>query len=290
MIDSWSDYCTGSSYSLQYVSGPLLAPGGDPLTVNMNQFYSDFTQYNTPSLTGLPYLEGVVTDFSWVGTHTVQLVAQQGTTKLYNVVYGTPFQITFINPCTIAVVQASPIADMTFTEGDLSSSTQNYIDFNDDVSSFLGNGYNTCGPRSYQLVAIDGIYEFTSLFVLAVAGNTTPGRYQIQVFTTNYSFIGNHAFNLVVGLQNYPTATSVTVPFNIMIAPCIVTGYTANPDYQWAFTVGNPASNFIFNFKQEPCLYQEALSAKLASGAALPSFVTMSAVTGQLRVQATDPI
>ena len=41
MVDSWGDYCTGSSYTIEYVAGPKLAPGGDPLTVNIMQFYSD---------------------------------------------------------------------------------------------------------------------------------------------------------------------------------------------------------------------------------------------------------
>jgi hypothetical protein len=56
MLDSWNDYCTGSSYSLEYISGPMLPAGGNPASININQFYTDVTQYNTPGLVGDPYL------------------------------------------------------------------------------------------------------------------------------------------------------------------------------------------------------------------------------------------
>ena len=43
LMDSWNDYCQGSSYKIQYVSGPKLPVGGDPLTININAFYTDKT-------------------------------------------------------------------------------------------------------------------------------------------------------------------------------------------------------------------------------------------------------
>lgn len=56
MLDTWNDYCTGSSYTLQYVSGPKLPAGGDPLSININAFYTDVTKYNTAGLAVDPYL------------------------------------------------------------------------------------------------------------------------------------------------------------------------------------------------------------------------------------------
>ena len=76
MLDIWNDYCTGSSYSLQYVSGPMLLNGLDPLTINIGAFYTDVTKYNTPGLAVDPYLAATIPDLIWEGTHTVQLVAQ----------------------------------------------------------------------------------------------------------------------------------------------------------------------------------------------------------------------
>jgi len=35
MLDQWGDYCTGSSYSLEYVSGPKLLSGGSAATINL---------------------------------------------------------------------------------------------------------------------------------------------------------------------------------------------------------------------------------------------------------------
>ena len=41
MDDFWTEYCTGSSYKLEYVSGSKLAIGADPSTVNMMTYYVD---------------------------------------------------------------------------------------------------------------------------------------------------------------------------------------------------------------------------------------------------------
>jgi hypothetical protein len=77
MLDQWGDYCTGSSYTLEYVSGPKLLPGGNPLLININQYYADKTKYNTLPWTANadPYLEGIIPDISWEGTHTVRFIA-----------------------------------------------------------------------------------------------------------------------------------------------------------------------------------------------------------------------
>ena len=117
MIDPWNDYCTGSSYSLQYVSGPKLPAGGDPLTVNIGAFYTDVTKYNTPGLAVDPYLAGTIPDLTWEGTHNVQLVAQQGTTKQYRRILGPIFQITYLSPCKATTITPQIIPMMTFTVG-----------------------------------------------------------------------------------------------------------------------------------------------------------------------------
>lgn len=36
MVSPWNDYCTGSSYKLEYVSGPLTLTGANPLTIDIN--------------------------------------------------------------------------------------------------------------------------------------------------------------------------------------------------------------------------------------------------------------
>jgi hypothetical protein len=46
MDDSWTEYCTGSSYKLEYVSGSKLAVGALPSTVNMMSMYVDKNKFN----------------------------------------------------------------------------------------------------------------------------------------------------------------------------------------------------------------------------------------------------
>ena len=44
--DSWTEYCTGSSYKLEYVSGSKLAVGALPSTVDMMALYIDKNKFN----------------------------------------------------------------------------------------------------------------------------------------------------------------------------------------------------------------------------------------------------
>lgn len=75
-MDSWSDYCGGSSYTLEYVSGPKCPdPCTNPSAIDINALYSSKTKYNTPGLATNPYLEGTIPDITWEGNHKVNLVA-----------------------------------------------------------------------------------------------------------------------------------------------------------------------------------------------------------------------
>lgn len=78
MQGAWGDYCTGSSYTLEYVSGPMNPDNiADPLTIDINRFYSDKNQYNTAGFSASsPYFIGNIPDISWEGTHKIRIVAQ----------------------------------------------------------------------------------------------------------------------------------------------------------------------------------------------------------------------
>jgi hypothetical protein len=152
LFDQWGDYCTGSSYTLAYVSGPKLAAGGDPTKIDINKLYKDRNKYNEAAYPlNKPVLEGVIPDITWEGVHTVRIVAQQGTTKKYRVVQGTPFQITYTNPCRRAIVTPGVINNMSNTVGELAVVTQVYSDFPDDISTLYGNGFDKCGVRNHYL-------------------------------------------------------------------------------------------------------------------------------------------
>ncbi len=47
MDDSWTEYCVGSSYKLEYVSGSKLAVGALPSPVEMMTIYIDKNKFNT---------------------------------------------------------------------------------------------------------------------------------------------------------------------------------------------------------------------------------------------------
>jgi len=297
MQGDWGDYCTGSSYKLEYVSGPKLPEGGDPLSIDINTFYSDVNKYNTPSATGNPKFSGTLLDLSWEGTHTVRIIAQQGTSKLYRKLEGSPFTIEYKDPCRTAVVIARVINNMETTVDDKVVQKQIYEDFKDDVSIEYGNDYDMCGPRVHYLTDTnnDGktmpgnIYRISEFLYFSQATSGTPNTYRFEVSTSNYASIGNHNFILHVGLLNYPTATEARVAWSVMVNPCTVNAYYAPADYTWNYVVGNLAANYIFNFSQVPCRYSQKLTAKLADGAMLPKSMTLSMTNeGFFRVYATN--
>jgi hypothetical protein len=81
---------------LEYVSGPKLATGQDPLEINITQYYVDKNQYNTVGFAeSAPYFIGTIPDFTWEGTHTLRVVAQEGVAppngKQYRKLYATTF-------------------------------------------------------------------------------------------------------------------------------------------------------------------------------------------------------
>ena len=68
------------------------------------------------------------------------------------------------------------------------------------------------------------------------------------MYTTDYSLIGNHDFDLHVGLKDFATATEAVVRFSVMVAPCIVQSYDAPVDYRWNYVIGSRAANYFFNY------------------------------------------
>lgn len=91
-----------------------------------------------------------------------------------------------------------------------------------------------------------------------------------------------------VGLKDYSTVAVVKVPFEVMIAPCIVRSYTAPQDFLWEYAIGNRPSTFTFNYLQEPCRYTEKFSAVLENGNSLPRFMTFSQTGGFVRIYPTN--
>lgn len=91
-----------------------------------------------------------------------------------------------------------------------------------------------------------------------------------------------------MGLLLYPTATEAQVPFDVMINPCIVTSYNPPANYKWDYLVGNRQANYIFNFNQFPCKYNQKFTAALKNGHKLPRFMTLSETQGYFRVYSTD--
>jgi len=151
MDDLWTNYCIGSSYKLEYVSGSKLAAGALPSTVDMMAIYRDENKFNTSGLTGNAFFAGKIPDISWEGVHTMRIVAQQGTSKLYNVVIGPNFTVTYINPCRTAIVIPNSISPMENTVGKTTIVEQYYEEFKDNISTLYGNGWDKCGARNNYL-------------------------------------------------------------------------------------------------------------------------------------------
>lgn len=199
-------------------------------------------------------------EVSWEGVHTVRIVAQQGTTKLYRKLYSSTFTIEYKNPCRVAIMdQTRTITNMETTVDDKTTQKQTYLDFIDNVSTLYGNGYDKCGPRVHYLTDMSNnhktmpgniyrISEFLYFYQATTGVPPLPNTYTFEVQTSNYESIGLHNYRLHVGLLNYPTATEAVLTWSVMVNPCIVTSYQAPNDYTWNYVVGNIASNYIFNF------------------------------------------
>ena len=64
------DYCAGFTYSVEYVTGPLY-------TGAIGETLPDFAAVYTHTLDTL-YVEGLPTDSTWVGTHTLKFIGTVG--------------------------------------------------------------------------------------------------------------------------------------------------------------------------------------------------------------------
>lgn len=154
MDGSWGDYCGGSSYTLEYVAGSKAGFGPNYI----NTIYTSKTKYNTAGLSNPnPYFEGAISDLTWEGTHTLRIVAQQGTgSKLYRKITGPDFTVTYSNKCLETLLTPGTLTDLKFTLGDTFTAYKTYTDFQDSISVQFGNGYDKCGPRIHYLTDSSG--------------------------------------------------------------------------------------------------------------------------------------
>jgi hypothetical protein len=297
MDDSWTNYCTGSSYKLEYVSGSKLAAGALPSTVDMMAIYFDKNKFNTSGLTGNAFFAGKIPDISWEGVHIMRIVAQQGTTKLYNVVIGPNFTVTYINPCRTAIVTTKVIAAMENTVGKTTIAEQYFEEFKDTISTQYGNGWDKCGPRNNYLTKLDGTMKTIPDTVYKVIEYVTfrsfpnglpslpqpayPAAYKFEVVTSDYSQLGLHKLLLNVELDLYrTTSTKASVPLDINIKACVVTDYKAPEPITVEYVIGSLTKNTIFYFNQAPCVYKQKFSALLSNGKNIPKLMTLSSTDG----------
>ena len=70
MDTQWGDYCGGFTYAVEYVTGDLY-------TGAAGETLPDFASVYTHTLDTL-YVEGLPTDTTWVGTHTLRIVGTNG--------------------------------------------------------------------------------------------------------------------------------------------------------------------------------------------------------------------
>ena len=235
----------------------------------------------------------------------MRIVAQQGTTKKYNVVNGPNFTVTYINPCRTASVTPNVITAMENTVGKTTIVEQYYEEFKDNISTLYGNGWDKCGARNNYLTQLDGTKRTVPDLVYRVIEYVTfksfpnglptlpqpayPAAYKFEVVSSDYSQMGLHKLLLNVELALYrTTATKASVPLDINIKACVVTYYKAPDPITVEYVIGGLTQNTIFYFNQAPCNYKQKFSALLSSGKPTPKFMTLSSTDGYLRMYATN--
>ena len=97
--------CGGYTYELEYLSGPLVAAGIDPMTI--------YSLVESGGSGGPIVLAGTPIAWDWLGDHTYRLKCSNGNisnapagdgTGIYNSVYSGNFVVTIIDPCLISIV------------------------------------------------------------------------------------------------------------------------------------------------------------------------------------------
>ena len=148
--------CGGFTYELEYVSGPLIAAGIDPLTV--------YTLVESGGSGGPVVLSGTPVLWSWLGDHTYRIKCSNGNianapagdgTGIYNSVYSNNFLVRIIDPCLVSVVNFDngvSVADI-----DASSATSVFLTPTingpkDSTADTYGDGYNKCSFLDYHIL------------------------------------------------------------------------------------------------------------------------------------------
>lgn len=97
--------CGGYTYELEYMSGPLLAPGIDPMSI--------YTMTESGGSGGPLVLAGTPFERTWLGTHVYRLKCLNGHISnapagdgfgIYNSVYSNNFYVRIIDPCLTSIV------------------------------------------------------------------------------------------------------------------------------------------------------------------------------------------
>lgn len=159
MVDlDQGDKCGGYTHELIYLSGPRFNNALAPIN-------ADLTHYTLDELSDTRIeVAGVVEDFSWLGTHTIQIKATNGREDLnaaargnqgfFNSVLSPEIQVEISNPCLISVVNS----DEEFAIEKIDVSASQVVEEvilsgpRDSTSIIYGNGYNMCGALTYQFI------------------------------------------------------------------------------------------------------------------------------------------
>lgn len=143
--------CGGYTHEILYISGPKFDPTLAPVNADLSPYTLDEVSPTQMAM------NGVVSDFSWLGTHRVIIKATLGTKDLsatargveglFLSVLSTELEIQIINPCLTTVVNGDSgleIDDLVVPGG------QDVLDLvyagpTDSTSVTYGNGYDKCG-------------------------------------------------------------------------------------------------------------------------------------------------
>lgn len=97
------------------------------------------------------------------------------------------------------------------------------VQFKDSLSAAIGDGFNICSPRNYQIFSTPDNAGVTALSNSELTIDATTGL--VTVYTINSATLGSHTATVIASLVNYPSITATTT-FTITINACIVTSFT----------------------------------------------------------------
>lgn len=123
------------------------------------------------------------------------------------------FSIEFLHPCRRTTINNISISTVTYKLRNGQNQDTEITIPTDVASTTYGDGWDTCGARTYAITDSTGA---TPTWVTAVAEGASANKFIIRVAIDDETYIGSspHSMSILVGFANYPVSADALHPTN----------------------------------------------------------------------------